>query len=65
MGTAQEQAELGQEASQRLKSTTKKGLDIDDNYEKKTLELKAEFESFPKLMKEVLASTSWTDCPVF
>merc|ERR1712233_108265 len=39
----------------KLKSTTKEGLDIEDEEEKKTLEeLKAEFEPLTKLMKEVL-----------
>merc|ERR1711935_588305 len=39
----------------KLKSTTKEGLDIDDDDEKKKLEeLKAEFEPLTKLMKEVL-----------
>merc|ERR1712086_970856 len=39
----------------KLKSTTKEGLDIDDEDEKKKLEeLKAEFEPLTKLMKEVL-----------
>merc|ERR1712227_237094 len=39
----------------KLKSTTKGGLDIDDEDEKKKLEeLKAEFEPLTKLMKEVL-----------
>merc|ERR1711901_8186 len=39
----------------KLKSTTKEGLDIDDEDEKKKLEeLKAEFEPLCKLMKEVL-----------
>ena len=38
-----------------MKSTTKEGLDIGDNDEKKKLEeLKAEFEPLTKLMKEVL-----------
>merc|ERR1712113_1113136 len=37
----------------KLKSTTKEGLDIDDE-EKKFEELKAEFEPLTKLMKEVL-----------
>merc|ERR1739848_134364 len=38
-----------------LKSTTKEGLDIDDEDEKKKFEeLKAEFEPLTKLMKEVL-----------
>merc|ERR1711869_126587 len=38
----------------KLKSTTKEGLDIDDEDEKKKLEeLKAEFEPLTKLMKEV------------
>merc|ERR1711941_160527 len=39
----------------KLKSTTKEGLDLDDEDEKKKLEeLKAEFEPLTKLMKEVL-----------
>merc|ERR1719428_2530425 len=39
----------------RSKSTTKEGLDIEDEDEKKKLEeLKAEFEPLTKLMKEVL-----------
>merc|ERR1711861_38547 len=39
----------------KLKSTTKEGLDIDDEDEKKKLEeCKAEFEPLTKLMKEVL-----------
>merc|ERR1712136_6437 len=39
----------------KLKSTTKEGLDIGDEDEKKKLEeLKAEFEPLTKLMKEVL-----------
>merc|ERR1712144_123932 len=39
----------------KLKSTTKEGLDIDDEDEKKKLEeLKGEFEPLIKLMKEVL-----------
>merc|ERR1711957_851811 len=39
----------------KLKSTTKEGLDIDDEDEKKKLEeMKAEFEPLTKLMKEVL-----------
>merc|ERR1712182_169184 len=39
----------------KLKSTTKEGLDIADEDEKKKLEeLKAEFEPLTKLMKEVL-----------
>merc|ERR1712110_452614 len=39
----------------KLKSTTKEGLDIEDDDEKKKLEeLKAEFEPLTKLMKEVL-----------
>jgi len=39
----------------KLKSTTKEGLDIDDEDEKKKIEeLKAEFEPLSKLMKEVL-----------
>merc|ERR1719213_1123375 len=39
----------------KLKSTTKEGLDIDDEDEKKKMEeLKAEFEPLTQLMKEVL-----------
>ncbi|CAE7252451.1 HSP90 [Symbiodinium natans] len=39
----------------KLKSTTKEGLDIEDEDEKKKLEeMKAEFEPLTKLMKEVL-----------
>merc|ERR1711904_602669 len=39
----------------KLKSTTKEGLDIEDEDEKKKMEeLKAEFEPLTKLMKEVL-----------
>merc|ERR1711957_1022264 len=39
----------------KLKSTTKEGLDIDDEDEKKKIEeMKAEFEPLTKLMKEVL-----------
>merc|ERR1712188_72861 len=39
----------------KLKSTTKEGLDIDDEDEKKKMEeMKAEFEPLSKLMKEVL-----------
>merc|ERR1712147_116282 len=39
----------------KLKSTTKEGLDIDDEDDKKKMEeLKAEFEPLSKLMKEVL-----------
>merc|ERR1711963_24877 len=39
----------------KLKSTTKEGLDIEDEDEKKNMEeLKAEFEPLTKLMKEVL-----------
>merc|ERR1712195_172402 len=39
----------------KLKSTTKEGLDIDDDDEKKKIEeCKAEFEPLTKLMKEVL-----------
>merc|ERR1712071_576877 len=39
----------------KLKSTTKEGLDIDDEDEKKKIEeLKAEYEPLTKLMKEVL-----------
>merc|ERR1712019_75666 len=42
-------------ATQQLKATTKEGLDIEDEDEKKKLEeLKAEFEPLTKLMKEVL-----------
>merc|ERR1712165_411517 len=43
----------------KLKSTTKEGLDIDDEDEKKKFEeLKAEFEPLTKLMKEVLGDKS-------
>merc|ERR1712000_170393 len=38
----------------KLKSTTKEGLDIDDEDKKKMEEMKAEFEPLTKLMKEVL-----------
>merc|ERR1711870_201902 len=39
----------------KLKSTTKEGLEIDDEDEKKKIEeLKTEFEPLTKLMKEVL-----------
>merc|ERR1712139_359423 len=39
----------------KLKSTTKEGLDVDDEDEKKKMEeMKAEFEPLTKLMKEVL-----------
>merc|ERR1712137_99131 len=39
----------------KLKSTTKEGLEVDDEDEKKALEeMKAEFEPLTKLMKEVL-----------
>merc|ERR1712062_542432 len=38
----------------KLKSTTKEGLEIDDDEKKKLEELKAEFEPLTKLMKEVL-----------
>merc|ERR1712226_916466 len=39
----------------KLKSTTKEGLEIDDEDEKKKLdEMKAEYEPLTKLMKEVL-----------
>merc|ERR1712065_91087 len=45
----------------KLKSTTKEGLDIGDEDEKKKLEeLKAEFEPLTKLMKEVLRDNSMT-----
>ena len=38
-----------------MKSTTKEGLDIDDDDKKKKLEeCKAEFEPLTKLMKEIL-----------
>ena len=38
-----------------MESTTKEGLDIDDDDEKKKLEeCKAEFEPLTKLMKEIL-----------
>merc|ERR1711966_639664 len=47
---------MGKEhGGKKLKSTTKEGLDIEDEDEKKKLEeLKAEFEPLTKLMKEVL-----------
>ena len=39
----------------KLKPTTKEGIDIDDDDEQRKLEeLKAEFESLTKLLKEVL-----------
>merc|ERR1712152_71752 len=38
----------------KLKSTTKEGLEIDDEEKKKMEELKSEFEPLTKLMKEVL-----------
>merc|ERR1712178_564966 len=45
----------------KLKSTTKEGLDIEDDDEKKKIEeLKAEFEPLTKLMKEVLRDNSMT-----
>merc|ERR1712136_426246 len=45
----------------KLKSTTKEGLDIGDEDEKKKLEeLKAEFEPLTKLMKEALGDNSMT-----
>ena len=44
----------------KLKSTTKEGLDIDDEDEKKKIEeLKAEFEPLTKLMKEALGLVCW------
>merc|ERR1711877_109783 len=47
----------------KLKSTTKEGLDIEDEDEKKKLEeLKAEFEPLTKLMKEVLGDKVRTWC---
>merc|ERR1712127_1075594 len=47
--------ELKEFVGKKLKSTTKEGLDIDDEDEKKKFEeLKAEFEPLTKLMKEVL-----------
>merc|ERR1712141_230457 len=46
---------MGEFDGKKLKSTTKEGLDIDDEDEKKKFEeLKAEFEPLTKLMKEVL-----------
>merc|ERR1711956_55340 len=46
---------LKEYVGKKLKSTTKEGLDIDDEDEKKKFEeLKAEFEPLTKLMKEVL-----------
>merc|ERR1711945_68094 len=48
----------------KLKSTTKEGLDIEDEDEKKKLEeLKAEFEPLTKLMKEVVVSGRMADSP--
>merc|ERR1712217_235586 len=48
----------------KLKSTTKEGLDIEDEDEKKKLEeLKAEFEPLTKLMKEVIVSGRMADSP--
>ena len=45
-----------------FKSTTKEGLDVDDDDEKKQLEkLKAKFEPLTKLLKEVLEAY---DCRV-
>merc|ERR1712106_669317 len=47
--------QLKEFGGKKLKSTTKEGLDIDDEDEKKKFEeLKAEFEPLTKLMKEVL-----------
>ena len=44
----------------KLKSTTKEGLDIDDEDEKKKIEeRKAEFEPLTKLMKEALGVVCW------
>merc|ERR1712207_98691 len=44
----------------KLKSTTKEGLELDDEDEKKKLEeLKAEFEPLTKLMKEVLTTSEY------
>merc|ERR1712057_112540 len=46
---------MGEFDGKKLKSTTKEGLDIADEDEKKKIEeLKAEFEPLTKLMKEVL-----------
>merc|ERR1712150_335326 len=45
---------MGEFDGKKLKSTTKEGLEIDDEEEKKLEELKAEFEPLTKLMKEVL-----------
>merc|ERR1712071_704421 len=48
----------------KLKSTTKEGLDLEDEDEKKKLEeLKAEFEPLTKLMKKVLISSRMSDSP--
>ena len=47
----------------KLKSTTKEGLDIDDEDEKKKIEeLKAEFEPLTKLMKEVFGLGMFGEC---
>ena len=47
----------------KLKSTTKEGLDIDDEDGKKKIEeLKAEFEPLTKLMKEVLGLGMFGKC---
>merc|ERR1712003_93121 len=47
--------QLKEFGGKKLKSTTKEGLDLEDEDEKKKLEeLKAEFEPLTKLMKEVL-----------
>merc|ERR1712146_120566 len=52
MGAVQQLKEFD---GKKLKSTTKEGLDIADEDEKKKLEeMKAEFEPLTKLMKEVL-----------
>merc|ERR1711948_69875 len=46
---------MGEFDGKKLKSTTKEGLDLEDEDEKKKLEeMKAEFEPLTKLMKEVL-----------
>merc|ERR1719331_776516 len=48
----------------KLKSTTKEGLEIDDEDEKKKVEeLKAEFEPLTKLMKKVVISSRIVDSP--
>ncbi len=47
--------QLKEFAGKKLKSTTKEGLDIDGEDEKKKVEaMKADFELLTKLMKEVL-----------